>query len=855
MQPKVSAIVPVYNVELYLDKCLNSLVNQTLQDIEILVINDGSPDDSQKIIDDYQKKYPNIVRGYVKKNGGLSDARNFGVEKATGEYLAFIDSDDYVDIDMFEKMYQKAIETDADVVNSPYTDVRGEFVTRKYYGNGMKHFGKSVQESPKILRFANSIACNKIYRRQFWVEHNFKFPVGQWFEDSALIYNIMGSANKVECVNIPFYHYVRSRGDSITNTIDERIFDIFKSVESLINFYKQFFPNAELEEEINYLCLRHTLARAFKFTKIADKELAKRFLNACYDFYDEALPNWKESRFVKGTKKSKLKTKVVRYIRRHRALAELYYINTPEKVWKLLKSIYKTFFAKKKKKPVLDPIKQAKKKEEVKEKKRAAIQKNGMAVMELVQKLLREIGIVCFADFGTMLGLIREGKLLSHDLDVDMGVIIKDKSDMERIKVCLDRFGILLWRQYIFGDNIVEESYRFNGIKIDLNYYQITEKESKTWLFYWDPNKGKEYEYNTRSIVEMTYSPITEFTTINIQGKDICIPANAEQLLVEKYGPTWRTPDKGWIYWESPAATKLPDIGYFITHKHNRVTEVNEEWFNEIKLETFANNRKLQEIQLNAFKAISEICKENNITYYLGESTLRFANIYGKLAPWESNFFILMPKDDYDKFLSVAPNALPEEFMLQHSSLIKNYWSCNMAVRYKDNSEFYETKLKRKGNLNGPAVEILPLCYVPELESFAQKKQRKDLMRYKKWLNYKSGIAKAKTLSTKLTKLKCKFISYESIHNKIEKTYNMFNKDDCKYYVNLASYYKRKKTTNLISDFGEPVYIDFEGTKAPIPANYNEVLEKIYGFKYCKSVSWGARVIKDIYTGTKLPEE
>ena len=848
MQPKVSAIVPVYNVELYLDKCLNSLVNQTLQDIEILVINDGSPDDSQKIIDDYQKKYPNIVRGYVKENGGLSDARNFGVEKATGEYLAFIDSDDYVDIDMFEKMYQKAIETDADVVNSPYTDVRGNNITRKYYGNSVKYFGKSVQESPRILRSANSIACNKIFRRQFWLDNNFKFPKGQWFEDSALIYNVLGSANKVECVNIPFYHYVRSRGDSITNTIDERIFDIFKSVESLVNFYKQFLPNEALEEEITYLCLRHTLARAFKFTKFEDKAMARRFLNQCYDFYDKNLPHWKESKFVNGTKKSKAKTKVVRFIRKHRSLAEIYYISIPQKAWKAAKKVYRFFT--KKRQVALTPAALERKKELIKERKREAIQKNGMAVMALVQKLLKEIGIICFADFGTMLGIIREGHLLAHDLDVDMGVIVKDKTDMEKIKTCLDRYGFLLWRQYIFGDNIVEESYRFNGIKIDLNFYRITEKESKTWLFYWDPEK--EYEANTRSIVEMTYSPITDFTTIEVQGKDICIPANAEQLLVEKYGPTWRTPDKGWIYWESPAATKLPDIGYFITHKHNRVTEVNEDWFKEVREEEFKYNRQLQEKQLEAFKAVSTICKDNGLTYYLGESTLRFANYYGKLAPWEVSFFLLMPKDDYDKFLNVAQKALPDEFVLQHSSLVKNYWAPNIQVRHKDNSVFYETKLQGKTEFNGPAIDILPLCYVPELKSSMQTKQRRTFIYYNKLLDYKTGLRSPKNFKNKIVKVLSIFVSYDSIHKNIEKSYNMFEKGNCEYYVNLSSYYKRTKSTNLIEDFGEPKFIDFEDTTAPIPSNHELILEKIYGFKYNKSISWGGRKIKGKYTCTLI---
>ena len=114
--PKVSIIVPVYQVEKYLRKCLDSLVNQTLEEIEILVINDGSPDDSQVIIDEFQQKYPLIIKSFIKENGGLSDARNFGLEKATGEFIGFVDSDDEVSKTMFQEMYSLAKKHEAEMV-------------------------------------------------------------------------------------------------------------------------------------------------------------------------------------------------------------------------------------------------------------------------------------------------------------------------------------------------------------------------------------------------------------------------------------------------------------------------------------------------------------------------------------------------------------------------------------------------------------------------------------------------------------------------------------------------------------------------------------------------------------------
>ena len=112
---KVSVIVPVYNTEKYLAKCLDSLVNQTLKDIEIIVVNDGTKDNSEKIINKYLKKYSKI-RYYKKENGGLSSARNYGIELANGEYVGFVDSDDYVKDGMFSKMYECAIKNNSDIV-------------------------------------------------------------------------------------------------------------------------------------------------------------------------------------------------------------------------------------------------------------------------------------------------------------------------------------------------------------------------------------------------------------------------------------------------------------------------------------------------------------------------------------------------------------------------------------------------------------------------------------------------------------------------------------------------------------------------------------------------------------------
>ena len=123
---KVSIIVPVYNVEEYLRKCLDSLVNQTYQNIEIIVVNDGTKDNSQSIVDEYKKKYSKIIKSYIKENGGLASARNYGVDKATGEYIMFVDSDDYIDTKMVEKLVKTANKKHSDIVVSNFYRVEDD---------------------------------------------------------------------------------------------------------------------------------------------------------------------------------------------------------------------------------------------------------------------------------------------------------------------------------------------------------------------------------------------------------------------------------------------------------------------------------------------------------------------------------------------------------------------------------------------------------------------------------------------------------------------------------------------------------------------------------------------------------
>ena len=278
---KVSVIVPVYNVEKYLPKCLDSLVNQTLKDIEIIIVNDGSPDNSDKIISQYAKKYKNI-KAYTKENGGLSDARNFGLKKATGKYIAFLDSDDYVREDMYEKMYNKAISGNFDMVvcdlNYIYED--SDKVLRAY-----SNIKTDTTNIKNVMINIYPSAWNKIYKKELF-NSGIEFKKGVWFEDVEFIYRLLPYVKSIGVVSEPFNQYLQRPG-SITNSVDKRIYHYIDNWNGVVNYYKSHDLYDKYYKELEYSYVRYIYAT---FLKQASKYDKKDYLDAV----DAAIKNVKE---------------------------------------------------------------------------------------------------------------------------------------------------------------------------------------------------------------------------------------------------------------------------------------------------------------------------------------------------------------------------------------------------------------------------------------------------------------------------------------------------------------------------------------------------------------------------------
>lgn len=291
----VSVIVPVYNVEPYLARCLQSLASQTLEEIEVIVVNDGSPDRSQAIIDDFVGRYPDRFRSLVKTNGGLSSARNHGLENARGEYVGFVDGDDAVNPEMFASLIAKAEATDADIVVCGYMTVDLVTGARTYHRQGWaKHYGRSLSERPDYLSTIAPYVWNKIFRRSLFLESGVRFPQGKLFEDIPVTYTLLSRANRIEKVQRALYYYSRSRTDSITHSYSPRNLEMIETLAIMNEFYRAHGQFEEFREALLKINFKHVYNRLVELPRYDGLVIKQTFVLRSWKHMDSFFPGWRD---------------------------------------------------------------------------------------------------------------------------------------------------------------------------------------------------------------------------------------------------------------------------------------------------------------------------------------------------------------------------------------------------------------------------------------------------------------------------------------------------------------------------------------------------------------------------------
>lgn len=285
---KVSVIIPVYNVENYLRKCLDSLVNQTLKDIEIIVVNDGTTDNSQEIINEYVKKYPKKIVSVIQENGGQGTARNTGLLHAKGEYIGYVDSDDYVEENMYEELYKKAKEEDSDIV------ICGNNVVKENY----ELFSK--EDVDKEFLLGKMAVWNKIYKKNIIVDNKIQFRSKVWYEDLDFTMKVYFSSKKISYVDKPLYNYLLREGSTMNNNNIKRNLELIEAFDSLIDYCKDKKIYNKAKDEIEFLCIYHMYIFATTRVlntnnKYKDKiEIINKFKN----YINSNFPNFKQNKYL-----------------------------------------------------------------------------------------------------------------------------------------------------------------------------------------------------------------------------------------------------------------------------------------------------------------------------------------------------------------------------------------------------------------------------------------------------------------------------------------------------------------------------------------------------------------------------
>ena len=246
----ISVIVPIYNIAPYLRQCVDSIINQTYVDLEILLIDDGSSDQCSEICDEYAAK-DNRVRAFHTENNGLSAARNLGLQKATGEYIGFIDSDDWIEPDMYEMLLREIEKTNTDISVCGY-DVISDRKTAEWRPQG-KVYGIHEALSALLSEEINNNVWNKLFRRkvvQNVADEGSVFPEGKNYEDITVMHRIVAEARSVDAVEKPLYHY-RMRPDSISQTYTARnLLDYADAYLTRYEFYREMRLSTEQPEEV-----------------------------------------------------------------------------------------------------------------------------------------------------------------------------------------------------------------------------------------------------------------------------------------------------------------------------------------------------------------------------------------------------------------------------------------------------------------------------------------------------------------------------------------------------------------------------------------------------------------------------
>lgn len=288
----ISIIVPIYNAEKYLNKCIKSLINQTKENLEFILINDGSTDTSEEIIKSYQDTR---IKYFKNKNQGIGKTRNFGIKKSTGKYIMFLDSDDFLATNACEELFKKAEQDKLDlVINNFYrveeeTSKQEEVIISKFKNTTLK-------ENKELLLEINLAPWNKLYKSELLKNNKIKFVEDLKYEDAPFVIEAIDKAKRIGQVN-KFLNYYVIHKNSETTIRDERVFDIIEITDRI---RKYFFKRKEYTETVDKLSVRILTNYTIQQRVQKDKEVGIKFIDKAFQYMKENIPDYKDNKYYKN---------------------------------------------------------------------------------------------------------------------------------------------------------------------------------------------------------------------------------------------------------------------------------------------------------------------------------------------------------------------------------------------------------------------------------------------------------------------------------------------------------------------------------------------------------------------------
>ena len=296
---QVSVIVPVYNTEKYLRRCLESLVHQTLKDLEILMVDDGSTDHSPEILSEFENNYPGRVRVIRKENGGQASARNLGIRECIGNYVGFVDSDDYVDAAMYEEMLRAALADNCDMVECSYHYIQEKDGQQKELATR----GNIRQYRDRKDMFIDPMTCpwNKLIRREILLREGMEFPEGRIYEDTAFCIKLIPYLQRETYVDRPFVSYILRETSTMNANKSKKVADIFPVLQNILDFYRERGFYEEYRQELEYFCVKILLCSSLsRIGRVPDARLRKDLLDQTFAFLQEHFPDYRTNPYVRG---------------------------------------------------------------------------------------------------------------------------------------------------------------------------------------------------------------------------------------------------------------------------------------------------------------------------------------------------------------------------------------------------------------------------------------------------------------------------------------------------------------------------------------------------------------------------